>query len=273
MPVLCCLLPAAPAILSTMKLATWNVNSIRARLERLLAWLEKHQPDVLCLQELKATDEAFPGEAIAEAGYRVAVYGQKTYNGVAILSKTEPSKVERGFKDRVKDPQARLISAEIGGMRVMNAYVPNGSEIGSDKYAYKLDWMHRLRRYLDGHHSPSDRVVLCGDFNVAVDDKDVARPEEWQDTVLCHSDVRDAMEKVRSWGFADVFRKHHPEGGIYSWWDYRMLAFPRNNGLRLDHIFATEPLAGRCSLAEVDRDERKGKKPSDHAPVVAVFDD
>jgi exodeoxyribonuclease-3 len=256
-----------------MKLATWNVNSIRARLERLLAWLEKHQPDVLCLQELKATDEDFPGEAIAEAGYRAAVHGQKTYNGVAILSKTEPANVERGIKDRVKDPQARLISADVGGMRVMSAYVPNGAEVGSDKYAYKLDWMRRLRKHLDGHYSPSDRLVLCGDFNVAVDDKDVARPEEWQNTVLCHSDVRDALEKVRSWGFTDVFRKHHPEGGIYSWWDYRMLAFPRNNGLRLDHIFATEPLAACCSLAEVDRDERKGKKPSDHAPVVAVFDD
>jgi len=256
-----------------MKLATWNVNSIRARLERLIVWLEKHQPDVICLQELKSTDEAFPGQAIAEAGYHGAVWGQKTYNGVAILSKTEPAEVERGIKDRVKDPQARLISADIGGVRVLSTYVPNGSEVGSDKYAYKLDWMQRLRKYLGRRHSPSDRLILCGDFNVAVDDKDVARPEEWRDTVLCHCDARDALENIRAWGFTDVFRKHHPDGGVYSWWDYRMLGFARNNGLRLDHIFATEPLAARCTSAEVDRDERKGKKPSDHAPVIAVFKD
>jgi len=255
-----------------MKIATWNVNSIRARLERLLRWLEQQQPDVLCVQELKAVDEAFPYEALLEAGYHSAVYGQKTYNGVAILSRTEPADVERGMSDDVDDPQARLVSAEIDGIRILSAYVPNGAAVGSEKYAYKLEWMRRLRDHLDRRFTPSGPIILCGDFNVARDDRDVARPDEWADTVLCHQDVREALARIREWGFIDVFRRHHPEGGIYSWWDYRMLAFPKNNGLRIDHIFATEPMARRCAAAEVDRDERKGPKPSDHAPVVAVLD-
>ncbi len=256
-----------------MKIATWNVNSIRARHDRLLAWLDRHAPDVLCLQELKGTDDAFPFDAVSEAGYHAVVFGQKTYNGVAILSRAEPTDVERGMGDDVDDPQARLVSAQIGGVRVICAYVPNGQEVGSDKYAYKLGWMRRLRDHLDRRFASSDDLVLCGDFNVAPDDADVANPERWADSVLCHRDVRDGLEHVGGWGLVDVFRQHHPEGGVYSWWDYRRLAFPKNDGLRLDHIFATESLAERCTAAEVDRDERKGTKPSDHAPVIATFDD
>jgi len=256
-----------------VKIATWNVNSIRARLERALAWLEKQQPDVVCLQELKATDEAFPLEPLREAGYHCAVFGQKTYNGVAVLSRVEPESVERGLSDEADDPQARLIAATIKGTHILSAYVPNGDVVGSEKYAYKLAWMERLRDHLERRFSPSDPLVLCGDFNVARDDKDVARPEEWGNSVLCHADAREALERIREWGFTDVFRKHHPEGGIYSWWDYRAGAFHRNDGLRLDHIFATEPVANRCTAAEVDRDERKGTKPSDHAPVIAAFGD
>jgi len=256
-----------------MKIATWNVNSIRARHERLLAWLGKHAPDVLCLQELKVTDDAFPCDAIQQAGYHAVVHGQKTYNGVAILSRAEPADVERGMDDDVDDPQARLVSAVIGGVRVISAYVPNGQAVGSDKYAYKLDWLRRLRDRLDKRFSPSDALVLCGDLNVAPDDDDVAHPDAWADSVLCHPDVRDALAVICDWGLTDVFREHHPEGGLYSWWDYRRLGFPKNDGLRLDHILATEAMATRCAAAEIDRDERKGSKPSDHAPVIAVFDD
>ncbi len=262
-----------------MKIASWNVNSVRARLERLLAWLRKVDPDVLCLQELKCTDEAFPHDAIShacrqagEAGYHAAVFGQKTYNGVAILSRSAPAEIELGMADDADDPQARLISALIDGFRVFSAYFPNGGEVGSEKWDYKLEWMRRLLEHFDHRASPSDRIVLCGDFNVAIDDSDVARPEQWAGSVLCHDDVRDALERLRDWGFVDVFRKHHPEGGIYSWWDYRMLGFPKNDGLRIDHVFATAGPASRCTSAEVDRDERKGKKPSDHAPIVATFD-
>jgi len=254
-----------------MKIATWNVNSIRSRLERVLSWLEKVEPDVVCLQELKTADDAFPHEAIREAGYHAAVFGQKTYNGVAILSRTEPQDVQRGMGDDTDDPQARLIAAEIDGIQVISAYVPNGQTVGSEKYTYKLHWLRRLREYVDRRFAPSVPLVLCGDFNVAPDDRDVANPERWAVSVLCHQAARDALESVCRWGLIDVFRQHHPEGGIYSWWDYRMLAFPKNDGLRIDHIFASEQLAKRCTSADIDRDERKGKKPSDHVPVVAAF--
>ena len=256
-----------------MKIATWNVNSVRARLERVLLWLRKQQPDIVCLQELKVVDEAFPCGALREAGYHCVVHGQKTYNGVAILSRSEPGNVERGMSDSVEDPQARLVSAEIEGIRILSAYVPNGESVGSEKYAYKLAWMGRLRDHLARRFRPADPVVLCGDLNVARDDHDVADPAAWAGTVLCHGDAREALERVRQWGFTDVFQKHHPDGGIYSWWDYRAGAFHRNDGLRLDHVFATEPVAERCTAAELGRDERKGTKPSDHAPVIAVFDD
>jgi exodeoxyribonuclease-3 len=255
-----------------MKLATWNVNSIRSRLERLLRWLEKAQPDILCLQELKVVDEGFPHEAIREAGYHAAVFGQKTYNGVAILSRNEPREVRRGFEDGVDDSHARFIAAEISGIQVLSAYVPNGQTVGSEKYAYKLQWLERLRVYLARRYAPETPLVLCGDMNVARDENDVAHPARWETTVLFHPEVRAALDGVRQWGLIDVVRQHHPEGGIYSWWDYRMLAFPKNDGLRIDHIFATQPLARRCTAAAIDRDERKGKQPSDHAPVLAEFD-
>ncbi len=254
-----------------MKIATWNVNSIRSRLDRLLQWLAKMEPDVVCLQELKATDEAFPYAAIHEAGYHAAVHGQKTYNGVAILSRSEPLDVQRGLADDIDDPQARVIAARVDDAVIISVYVPNGQSVGSEKWTYKLQWMGRLRHYLERRFDPAVPLLLCGDFNVARDDLDVANPAQWVGTVLCHQDGRRALEDIRRWGLTDVLRTHHPEGGIYSWWDYRMLAFPKNDGLRLDYIFATEPMARRCAGAEIDRDERKGEKPSDHAPVVAEF--
>ena len=255
-----------------MRIATWNVNSVRARLERLTAWLEAHRPDVLCLQETKCVTKAFPYEPIAAAGYRAAVWGQKSYNGVAILSPVEPADVRFGMADGSDDPQARLISARIGDVRVFSAYVPNGQEVGTEAYAYKLDWLSRLREHLDREFSPSQRLALCGDFNVVLDDLDAAHPRRWDNTVLCHVDARDALARIRQWGLTDVFRKHNGDGGVYSWWDYRGLSFPKNNGLRLDHVYATASLAETSTSAVADRDERKGAKPSDHVPVVVEFD-
>jgi exodeoxyribonuclease-3 len=255
-----------------MKIATWNVNSIRAREERLLNWLAKQQPDVVCLQELKVTDDAFPFEALRQAGYYAAVCGQKTYNGVAILARTEPTEVERGFGDGVEDPQARFIAATVAGVRIASVYVPNGGEVGTDKYAYKLDWLRRFKAYLKARHRLSGPLVLCGDFNIALEERDVANPDLWEGTVLFNPEMRDQFREFLELGLVDTFRLHHTEAGLYSWWDYRQLGFPRNDGLRIDHILATRSLADRCTTALIDREERKGAKPSDHAPVIAVFD-
>lgn len=255
-----------------MKIATWNVNSVRARLDRLLAWLQRTQPDIVCLQELKAREDAFPYEAIREAGYHAAVYGQKTFNGVGILSRIEPQNVRCGMGDGVEDPQARFITAQVGKIQVLSAYVPNGQVVGSEHYAYKLAWLRRLRAFLEKNFAPETPLVVCGDFNVARDELDVADPAAWEETVLYHPTSRAALEELLSWGLVDVHRQQHPEGRLYSWWDYRMLAFPKNQGLRLDYIFAMGPLAARCTSAEIDRQERNGAKPSDHAPVIAVFE-
>lgn len=255
-----------------MLIATWNLNSIRTRQARLLAWLDRYQPDVVCLQELKLPDSDFPYDTIRAAGYHAAVHGQPSYNGVAILSRVEPTDIRIGLDDGVDDPQARLISARFGDVRVISAYFPNGQDLGSDKYVYKLEWMRRLRAYLDKHHDPSEPLALCGDFNVAPDDLDAARPADWAESVLCHGDARAALEAIRAWGLVDLFRQQHPGGGIYSWWDYRNRAFDRDDGLRIDHIFVTPALAERATASVVDRAEREGEKPSDHAPVAAVFD-
>ena len=255
-----------------MKLATWNVNSIRARLERLLAWLAKQQPDVLCLQELKVKDEDFPFEALRAAGWQAVAHGQPTYNGVAILSRQPLADVRRGLDDEVDDLQARLVSARVGGLTVLSAYVPNGHEVGSDKWDYKLAWLKRLRRHLEKHHRPDEALALCGDFNVAPEARDVCDPAGWEPTVLYHPQARAALAELAAWGLQDAFRLHHQAGGLYSWWDYRRLAFPKNQGLRIDHVLLTAPLARRCRAAHIDRDERKGQQPSDHAPVVVELD-
>lgn len=256
-----------------MKIATWNVNSVRARETRLLSWLDRHEPDVLCLQELKVVEEGFPSVEVRARGYHAAIHGQKTYNGVAILSRLEPEDVQIGLGDEEDDSQARLISARVGPLRVLSAYFPNGGEVGSDKYQYKLRWMERLRVHLDRSFTPDTGLLLCGDFNVAPFDDDVAFVDQWRDTTLTHPDVRRALDHIGAFGFVDLFRKHHPNGGVYSWWDYRQLGFPKGNGLRIDHIFGTAPLLDRCTAAWVDRDERRGKQPSDHAPVVIELSD
>jgi len=256
-----------------VRIASWNVNSIRVRKERLLRWLERHAPDVLCLQELKAPDEQFPTDEVRAAGYHSAVFGQKTYNGVAILSRLPAEDVGRGLQDDVADAEARLIEARVAGVRVVCLYVPNGQLVGSEKWEYRQAWMKRLRSYLDRLCDPAEPLVLCGDWNVAPEDRDVCDPAGWAGSVLFHPEARAAFEAIRGWGLTDTFRLHHAEAGRYSWWDYRMLAFPKNQGLRIDHVLASQPLARRCTGAGIDRDERKGKQPSDHVPVWADFSD
>ena len=256
-----------------MKIASWNVNSIRVRRERLLRWMEANRPDVLCLQELKVTETQFPVDALRAAGYDVAVFGQKGYNGVAVLSRTGLGleDVRMGLDDGVEDAAARLVSARVGTLRVITVYVPNGQVVGSDKYAYKLDWLRRLRAYLERHHRPSEPLVLCGDFNVAPEPRDVQFPKQWEKSVLFHVDVRAALRELMAWGLTDTFRIHHQEGGFYSWWDYRMLSFPKNDGLRLDLVLASAPVAASCTETSIDRNERKGKLASDHVPVLATL--
>lgn len=251
-----------------MLVATWNINSIRARLDRLLAWLAAAKPDVVCLQETKTVESKFPTAELAAAGYASESFGQPTYNGVAILARRPITHVQRGLCEHLADDQARFLAADVMGVRILNAYFPNGQEVGSKQFEYKLQWMLALRQYLDARHTPGEPVLLCGDFNVAMDDADVARPMQWAASVLCCPPVRAALDHIRDWGFVDIFRQHNPEGHLYSWWDYRARAFERNEGLRLDHLLASPPLARRCLAARVEIDQRRGEKPSDHAPVV-----
>jgi exodeoxyribonuclease III len=256
-----------------MRIVTWNVNSIRARQDRLVAWLQKHQPDVLCLQELKVEAAKYPHELLSGLGYTSAINAQKTYNGVAILSRAPITDVFVGMQDGVEDPQARLVAGTVEGVRVVCVYVPNGGEMGSDKWHYKLAWLERLRAWLDRHASPDQPLALCGDFNVAPEPLDVHDPAAWEGEVLFHPEARAALRHVTDFGLADTFRDKHPgEASLFSWWDYRMLGFPKNRGLRIDHVFATRPLAARCTVSVIDREERKGKEPSDHAPVVSTFE-
>jgi exodeoxyribonuclease III len=255
-----------------MRIATWNVNSIKMRRERLLAWLQQHEPDILCLQELKGIEEQFPFEDIQALGYEAAVFGQKTYNGVAIISKSPLERVQKGFNDGVEDPQARMVHALTQGVHVICVYVPNGSTLDSEKYPYKLAWLDRLLNYLKKSHSPDQPLVVCGDFNCAPDDRDIHRINEWSNTVLTTDAVRQSVNNLCEWGLVDTFRHNTQDAGLYSWWDYRGLGFPKNNGLRIDMVYATAALSARSTGCFIDRNERKGKKPSDHAPVVTDFD-
>jgi exodeoxyribonuclease-3 len=255
-----------------LKIATWNVNSVKARKDRLLGWLEREAPDVLCLQELKVEESGFPSAEVEAAGYRVLLNAQRTYNGVGLLAREELVDSRNGFGDDVEDAQARHIEASLAGIRVICVYAPNGGDGAGEKWTYKLAWLARLLAYLERTQDKTQPLVLCGDLNIAPDDSDVARPEEWKRTVLCLPEVRQSFAKLIDWGFVDMMRKHHPDGGPYTWWDYRMLGFQKGNGLRIDHILATPPLAAKCTSAAVDRNERKGKLPSDHAPLYALFD-
>lgn len=254
-----------------MKLATWNVNSIRVRLPRLLAWLERHSPDVLCLQETKVVDRDFPLKELREVGYHALYTGQKTYNGVALLSRSQPREIARALPGDDSEAEKRLIAAEVDGVIILGVYAPNGAEVGSSKYGFKLQWYGKLHDYLKDVFSPNQSIIVCGDFNVAPEDKDVWDPASWQGQILCSEPERQAFAKLLDWGLKDALRLKASDERVYTWWDYRGGAFHRGWGLRIDHILVSQPLAERLVSVVVDRDERKGEKPSDHAPVVAVF--
>jgi len=255
-----------------LRIATWNVNSLRARLDLTLRWLGEAKPDVVCLQETKVTDNLFPIEAIREAGWaHVAWYGQPTYNGVAMLSRHPLSDVRKGFDDGVDDPQARLIGATVQGIRVYGLYVPNGHAVGSEKFFYKLQWLERFLAILNAETSSDQPVLVCGDLNIAPDDVDVWDPFEMEGKLLCHTEERRRLQDWMDWGLHDAFRVHEPFACDYSWWDYRQMGFERNHGLRIDHILVTPSLLERCQGVEIHRHTRGWDKPSDHAPVVATF--
>jgi exodeoxyribonuclease-3 len=255
-----------------MVIATWNVNSIRVRLDRVLNWLAARQPDVVCLQETKVEDKDFPFMAFKIAGYNAVHCGQKTYNGVAILSKQPLTDVQCGIGDGHEDAQARLIAATVQGVRVISVYVPNGEALDSPKFAYKLQWLSRLRAFLDQRYEATQPIAMCGDYNIAPEARDVYDPPGWENSTLFHQQVRTALGELEKFGLTDAYRICHQEEGRYSWWDYRMLGFPKNKGLRIDHLLVSEPLARRCVASEIDREARKGEQPSDHAPVLATFE-
>lgn len=256
-----------------MRIITWNVNSIRVRVEQVRDLLRKHEPDALCLQELKVPIEEFPTDELASDGYRGVVAGQKAYNGVAILSRHELTATGTGFGDGDEDDgQQRITRADIGALRIINLYVPNGESVGSEKYDYKLAWLERLRRRLESHEDPTRPLVMVGDYNIAPADLDVYNPKRWTGKVLCSDRERQAFTDLLDWGFTDCLRARHPDEAIYSWWDYRFNMFAKKKGLRIDHVLATAPLAECCTACWVDDEFRADPRPSDHAPVIADFD-
>ncbi len=255
-----------------MKIATWNVNSINVRMEHLLDWLKTTETDVICLQETKSVDATFPHEPITDAGYHVEFMGEKSYNGVAIISKYEIEDVQKNFPDDPEDAPKRLIAATINGIRIVNTYIPNGTELWTDKFTFKLDWLQRLRRYFDETCDLNGDVLLCGDFNVAPEELDVWNVKAWEGKLHFSKPERAAIHHVKQWGFVDVFREKNGDLQEFSWWNYRQGAYPRNHGLRIDHIWTSEALAKKCVGCWIDRAPRELERPSDHTPVVAEFE-
>ncbi len=253
-----------------MKLATWNVNSLKVRLPQVLQWLESSPVDVLCLQETKLTDDKFPVAEIEVAGYQVVFTGQKTYNGVAILSRHPITEVVKN-NPLFPDEQQRIISATIEGMRIVCAYVPNGQAVGSDKYDYKLRWLEALIQWLEAELQRFPSLAVLGDYNIAPADADVHDPAAWQDQVLVSAPERAAFERLCAMPLADAFRLFPQAEKLYSWWDYRQMAFRRNRGLRIDHILLSPALTQRCTACEIDKLPRKWEQPSDHTPVIATL--
>jgi exodeoxyribonuclease-3 len=257
-----------------MKLASWNVNSLNVRLPRLLDWLAANSPDVMCLQETKIEDAKFPVAPLDEAGYVAHFAGQKTYNGVAILARhgLEVADVIAGVDDFV-DEQKRLLAATIAGIRIVCAYVPNGQTVDSEKYRYKLAWCEAVAAHLKNALARHPALAMAGDFNVAPDDRDVHDPALWAGQILCSEPERAAFRAFLAVGLADSFRLFDQPPATFSWWDYRQLAFPKNRGLRIDHVLLSTPLAERCTGSRIDRSARKGERPSDHAPVIVELRD
>ncbi len=256
-----------------LKVATYNANSIRARMALILDWLGRESPDVLCVQETKVQDVDFPAQPIQEAGYHVVFKGQKAHAGVAIISRGEPQKVSFGIDDGQEPDEARLIRAVIGGVSVVNTYIPQGRDPESEHFQYKLRWFERLRALCERHYTPDDLLVWMGDFNVATEPIDVHDPKGLEGHVCYRPEVREALQQVREWGFVDVFRKHHPdEPGQYTYYDYRARnPVERGVGWRVDHVWATEPLAEKSTEAWIDTEARLAERPSDHTFLVAEF--
>jgi exodeoxyribonuclease-3 len=254
-----------------MKLATWNINSLSVRLPQVLDWLQTNPVDVLALQELKLTDDKFPAAALQEAGYHAECFGQKTYNGVALLSRAPIAQVVRNIPG-FDDDMARVISGEVGGVRVVGAYFPNGQAPGTDKFEYKMHWLKGLRDWLRLELEKHPRLVLMGDYNITFDDADVWDPVGLKDTIHCTEDERYQLRALVALGLVDAYRlfPHPPKS--YSWWDYRDMAFRRNRGMRIDHILVSSALKDKVRACEIDRAPRKNERPSDHAPVVLELD-
>lgn len=255
-----------------MRVATWNVNSLNARLPRVEEWLAEAAPDIVCLQETKLADDAFPALTFAAAGYQSVHHGEGRWNGVAILSRVGIDDVVHGFADGgLSDGEARLLTATCGGARVVNVYVPNGRMVGHEQYHHKLTWLSRLRAHLTAVADPGDDVVVCGDFNVAPDDRDVWDPTACNGGTHVSPAEREALAEIEAWGLVDTFRALHPEDRLYSWWDYQAGAFHKHLGMRIDLLLATPSLVDRLDWVLIDRNARKGIKPSDHAPLFADF--
>ncbi len=254
-----------------MKVATYNVNSIRQRLPIVLDWLAEHKPDAMCLQETKVQDHDFPADPIRKAGYYSTFRGMKGYNGVATLTRAEPETVVYGLRDGPDNEDFRIIQTVIGGIPVINTYVPQGYSISSEKYAWKIAWFTQLRAYFEATLNPAEPAIWAGDLNVAPEPVDVYHPENRLNDVDFHIDARNAYKETVAWGFVDVFRKLHPDAVQYTYWDYFRNAFQRNFGWRIDHIMATAPLAERCHIAEVDMSARRVSGASDHTIVWAEF--
>lgn len=254
-----------------MKIATWNVNSLKVRLPHVLDWLAATQSDVLCLQETKIEDKVFPYAELEAAGYRAAHNGQKTYNGVAILARGTLEDVRFDIPE-FADAQKRVIAATVNGLRIVCAYMPNGQEVGSEKYEYKLRWLAALTGYLRGELRRFPQLALLGDYNIAPEDRDVHDPAAWKDQILCSEPERAAFRQLVELGLADAFRLFEQAPKLYSWWDYRQMGFRLNRGLRIDHILVSQPLAAACSACVIDKAPRKLERPSDHAPVMATLE-
>ena len=260
-----------------MRIVTWNVNSLKARLERVEDWLAHNDADVICLQETKLADEAFPAVTFAAMGYEAFHHGEGRWNGVAILSRVGLADPQAGFSTGGPDPEfpgeARLAWATCGGVRVASVYVPNGRAVDHEHYGYKLRFLQQLRDELDASCDPGGDVAVCGDFNIAPDDRDVYDPAEFEGATHVSEAEREALGAIEAWGLDDVFRRHYADGGLFSWWDYRGGNFHKRKGMRIDLVLASSPLAERSTAVLIDRNARKGKQPSDHAPVVADFAD
>jgi len=253
-----------------MKIATWNVNSLKVRLPHVLDWLAAGNADVLALQETKLTDEAFPVAAIQEAGFHCLYSGQKTYNGVAIIARSEPADPLTDIAG-LDDPQRRILAATVNGVRVINLYVVNGSEVGSEKYGYKLGWLEKVTAFIAEEMQRHEKLVVVGDFNIAPEDRDVHDPEAWHERILCSTPEREALKKIQALGLSDCFRLFDQPEQSFSWWDYRAAGFRRNLGLRIDLILSSPALTQQCTRCTIDVEPRRLERPSDHAPVVAEF--